>query len=58
MEGGVKHNLPYQVYFDREYFEVREIIIRHTDWQETKSQTLITTKGIDYIRKKMKGAPC
>jgi anti-repressor protein len=55
MSGGTNHNLPYQSFKDRGYFDVREVIIQHSDWQERKSQTLITTEGIEYIRKKMKG---
>ena len=53
IEGGAKHNLPYQEYADRNYFEVREVVIQHSDWTERKSQTLITTEGMEYVRKKM-----
>lgn len=50
IDGGTKHNLPYQEFADRGYFEVREIVIHHSDWSERKSQTLITAAGLDRIR--------
>lgn len=50
----MKNNLPYQSYIDRDYFTVREVIISHSDYQDIKSQTLVTTKGCSWIAEKLK----
>lgn len=50
----MKNNLPFETYKSRGYFEVREIIINHTNYEEVKRQTLVTISGIDWINKKMK----
>ena len=45
------HNVPYQMYIDRKYFTIieREIM------GETTSQTLVSTKGLEWISKKLNG---
>jgi len=45
------NNEPYQLYIDNGYFLVRQVVINHSDYNETKSQTLITKKGAEYIKK-------
>lgn len=53
MSSGPNLNLPAQRYIDDGYFTVRLVTITHSDWSETKSQTLVTAKGLEYIRKKL-----
>ena len=53
IEGGPNHNLPRQEYQDRGLFLVRQVTIPHSDWIETKSQTLVTARGLEFIRKKL-----
>jgi len=50
----MKSNLPYESYIEREYFTVREVVIHHSDYDDVKRQTLVTTKGVDWINKKLK----
>lgn len=47
------NNLPYQRYINSDYFTVREVSIK--SGEETKAQTLVTAKGIEYIRKVLAG---
>lgn len=47
------NNLPYQRYINSDYFTVREVSIKAGE--ETKAQTLVTAKGIEYIRKVLAG---
>ena len=49
-----KGNLPYQEYLDKDYFEVRNFIINHSNYKESKPQTMVTKKGCLYIRKLFK----
>jgi anti-repressor protein len=53
MKEGVNYNLPSQPHMDRGLFEVREVTIRHSDWQEAKRQPLVTMAGMDYLRRKL-----
>ena len=50
----MKDNLPYQDFVDRGYFSVREVVIKRVEYEDVKRQTLVTTKGVDYINKKLK----
>jgi len=50
----MKDNLPYQDFIDRGYFSVREVVIKRVEYEDVKRQTLVTTKGVDYINKKLK----
>lgn len=50
----MKNNLPYQEYVDRDYFSVREVVIKRSEYDDIKRQTLVTTKGLDYINKRIK----
>jgi anti-repressor protein len=50
----MRNNLPYQRYINSDYFTVREYPIRNGE--ETITQTLVTAKGIEYIRKVLKGS--
>lgn len=43
------HNVPYQTYIDRKYFTV----IEHEIMGETQPQTLVSTKGLDWLNKKL-----
>jgi anti-repressor protein len=47
-------NLPYESYIDRGYFTVREVVIHKANYDDVKRQTLVTTKGVDWINKKLK----
>lgn len=49
-----KNNEPYQEHIDLGRFELREVTVTHSDWTENKTQTLVTAKGMDYIRKLLK----
>jgi anti-repressor protein len=50
----MKSNLPYQSYIDSDYFRVREVSVVTNNYQEVKSQTLVTTKGVKWIAKQLK----
>jgi len=45
------NNVPYQQYIDRGYFRVIEKVINMGTGEVIKPQTLVTTKGVDYIAK-------
>lgn len=47
------NNEPYQEYVDRGYFKVTPVYIEEID--ETKLKPLISTSGLDYIRKLLDG---
>ena len=47
----MKNNLPYQEYLDRGYFEVREVSTTRKELTVNVTQTLVTAKGIDLIRR-------
>lgn len=47
----MSNNLPYQRYVECGYFTVREVVITKDN---TKHQTLVTAKGLDWINKKLK----
>lgn len=49
IDGGVSHNLPYQKFIDMKLFKVKENIIVDI----VKPRTLVTTKGLEYIRKRI-----
>lgn len=50
----MNNNLPYETYMEREYFMVREVVIKKSNYDDIKRQTLVTTKGVDWINKKLK----
>ncbi|NUU94797.1 hypothetical protein XO10_00480 [Marinitoga sp. 1135] len=55
MQGILRNNNePYQEYVDRGYFKLRTYTIKHTDFEEVKVQTLVTPKGLEWIRKILK----
>jgi len=45
----MENNSPYQKYMDAKYFTLRLITIEHENYVESKPQTLVTLKGIEYI---------
>lgn len=47
-------NLPYESYVQRGYFTVREVVIHKSNYDDIKRQTLVTTKGLDWINRKLK----
>ena len=47
-------NIPYRIYIDRDYFEVREVIMVTKKGDRLFTQTIVTQKGLDYIIKKLK----
>jgi anti-repressor protein len=47
-------NLPYQQYIDAGYFKVIEVPIRNGTNIKVGTQTLVTTKGVDFIAKLIK----
>lgn len=47
-------NVPYQPYLDRGYFKVIEKVINMGGEEIIKPQTLVTSKGVDYIAKILK----
>lgn len=49
-----KNNEPYQEYVDRGYFKLRTYTIKHSNYEEVKVQTLVTPKGLEWIRKILK----
>lgn len=53
MSGGSEHNLPYQRYVDAGYFKVKVSTVEIKGDQKLKSQTLVTAKGIDWLRKRL-----
>lgn len=46
----MKDNVPYQRFIESKYFKVKEFVLPN---DEIKSQTFITGKGLDYIRKQL-----
>lgn len=44
------NNLPYQEYLERGYFKVREVPTTQGNHVVNVTQTLVTSKGLDYIR--------
>lgn len=50
----MKNNLPYQSYVDSRYFETRDHVIKRSNFEDVKPQTLVTTKGVVWINKKLK----
>lgn len=44
------NNLPYQEYLERGYFKVREVPTTQGNRAVNVTQTLVTSKGLDYIR--------
>jgi phage antirepressor YoqD-like protein len=49
--GAEERNVPYQPYFERGYFIVRQVPIARTAGVQNKPQTLVSAKGLDFIRK-------
>ncbi|MED3792426.1 phage antirepressor KilAC domain-containing protein [Niallia alba] len=49
----MKDNLPYQKYITNGYFQVKETSIKKGVFVVNKSQTFVTSKGVDYINKLM-----
>jgi phage antirepressor YoqD-like protein len=47
-------NVPYQRFCDSDYFVVKEHTIMMGNYSQNKTQTFVTSKGIDYIRKLLK----
>lgn len=50
----MKNNIPYQQFINSGYFTVRENVIKRSNFKDTKPQTLVTPKGLDWINKKLK----
>ena len=50
------NNLPYQIYIDKQYFEVREIVKKTSYGEKVFLQTLVTGKGQIFIVQKVKDA--
>lgn len=46
----MRNNLPYQQYMDAELFTVREVTVPKGDYVENKTQTLVTARGVDFIK--------
>ncbi len=51
----MKNNLPYQNYLDSGYFDVREVSTQRGEFAVNVAQTLVTPKGLDFIRKLLDG---
>jgi anti-repressor protein len=47
-------NLPYESYVERKYFTVRESVIDKPNYHGIKRKTFVTTKGVDWINRKLK----
>jgi anti-repressor protein len=47
----MNNNLPYQQFVDRGYFEVHNVSIKRGDEVIVKTQTLVTPRGMDYIKR-------
>jgi prophage antirepressor-like protein len=47
----MKSNLPYQEYLDRGYFEVKTRALQMGDTTQAYSQTYVTPRGLEYLRK-------
>lgn len=47
-------NIPYQTYIDRGYFLVREVVIKRSEYDDVKRQTLVTTKGLAWLNEKVR----
>lgn len=46
----MRNNHPYQRFIDAGYFEVSEFVVKHNNgYIESKTQTYVTQKGVDYI---------
>ncbi len=48
------NNLPYQMYIDKEYFDVKMVSV---GYGLVRSQTFLTNKGLDYVWNKIKDLP-
>lgn len=55
IDGGERHNLPYQRYIDAGYFRVKETSVTMGDKVINKCQTLVTSKGVAYISRLLHG---
>jgi len=47
-------NIPYRNFIDRDYFEVREVVMSTRKGDRLFTQTIVTQKGLNYIIKKLK----
>jgi prophage antirepressor-like protein len=45
----MSNNVPYQEYINRDYFRVRTVTIEIGDHTEMKTQTLVTSKGLNWL---------
>lgn len=53
IEDGPNHNLPKQPYLDRNYFTTRHVTVRRSRGDETVPQTLVTAKGLEWLRRQL-----
>lgn len=53
MAKGYKKNVPYQPYIDRGYFKVIEYTYQKDETDKVQFKTLVTQKGMDWIRRKL-----
>lgn len=50
-------NLPYQQYLDAGYFRVRQVVIDMGDRLETRPQTLVSPRGLEWLRRVLSSSP-
>ena len=51
----MRGNMPYQRYIDAGYFDVREVSTQRGDCTVNVTQTLVTPKGLDFIKRVLDG---